>query len=186
METTDFTIGTKVEHPQFGVGIVTKKSLTTTRIFFLHKGDKDIANSFTGLKLIEESNAEQDGEGGGGSSISLAELEKVFTSVLRRYADFPEIVEMGDRWKKGSMILKPGSEALQPKEIPIDNFFKKIVLVRERLRVLEQRINANEKLTEEEKVNLQQYITRIYGSLTTFNVLFKHKEQQFVGERGEK
>ncbi len=184
METTDFAIGTKVEHPQFGVGIVTKQSLTTTRIFFLHKGDKEIANGFTGLKLLEDSHIETDGEAGSSSSISLADLEKVFTNVLRRYADFPEIVEMGDRWKKGTMILKPGSDNLQPKEIPIDTFFKKIVLVRERLRVLEQRINSNEKLAEEEKINLQQYITRIYGSLTTFNVLFKHKSQQFVGERG--
>ncbi len=185
METTDFAIGAKVEHPQFGVGIVTKKSMTTTRVFFLHKGDKDIANSFTGLKLIEESQAEPSEEGGGaGSQISLADLEKVFSQVLRRYADFPEEVEMGDRWKKGMMILKPGTDTLKPKEIPIDMFFKKIVLVRDRLRVMEARINANENLAEEEKVNLQQYITRVYGSLTTFNVLFKYKEQQFVGERG--
>ncbi len=183
METNDYAIGAKVEHPQFGVGVVTKKSLTTTRIFFLHNGDKEIANSFTGLKLLEESHLETDGEGGG-SSISLADLEKVFSSVLRRYADFPEIIEMGDRWKKGTMILKPGPANLQPKEIPIDMFFKKIVLIRDRLRVMEARINSNEKLAEEEKVNLQQYITRIYGSLTTFNILFKHKSQQFVGERG--
>ncbi len=184
METTNFPIGAKVEHPHFGVGIVTKKSVTTTRVFFMHKGDKEIANSFTGLKLIEESHAQAGGEEGGGSQISLADLEKVFSGVLRRYADFPELVEMSDRWKKGVMILKPSSDQLKPKEIPIDNFFKKIVLVRDRLRVLEQRINSNEKLDEEEKVNLQQYITRVYGSLTTFNVLFKHKEQYFVGERG--
>ncbi len=184
METTEYAIGAKVEHPQFGVGVVTKKSLTTTRVFFLHNGDKEIANSFAGLKLLEDSHVDTDGESSGGSSISLAELEKVFTNVLRRYADFPEIIEMGDRWKKGTMILKPGSATLQPKEIPIDTFFKKIILIRERLRVLEQRINNNEKLAEEEKLNLQQYITRIYGSLTTFNVLFKHKSQQFVGERG--
>ncbi len=183
METIDYAIGAKVEHPQFGVGIVTKKSMTTTKIFFLHKGDKEIANSFAGLKLIEPSHGEGQSEGGG-SHISLADLEKVFSGVLRRYADFPEIVEMGDKWKKGMMILKPGSEQLKTKEIPIDHFFKKIILVRDRLRVLEQRINSNEKLAEEEKVNLQQYITRIYGSLTTFNVLFKHKSQQFVGEKG--
>lgn len=183
MESIDYAIGTKVEHPQFGVGIVTKNSMTTTRVFFLHKGDKEIANSFTGLKLIEESQGGEQG-GGGGSQISLADLEKVFSNVLRRYADFPEMIEMGDRWKKGVMILKPGSDQLKPKEVPIDNFFKKIVLIRDRLRVLEARINSNDKLDEEEKVNLQQYITRIYGSLTTFNVLFKHKEQYFVGERG--
>lgn len=184
METAAFSIGAKVEHPQFGVGIVTKKSLTTTRVFSLHKGDKDIANSFTGLELLEDSHAEEAGEGGGGGQISLSDLEKVFSQVLRRYADFPEEVELGDRWKKGMMILKPGSDTLKAKEIPIDQFFKKVVLVRDRLRVMEARINASENLSEEEKVNLQQYITRIYGSLTTFNVFFKHKEQQFVGERG--
>ncbi len=182
METTDYQIGAKVEHPQFGVGVVTKKSLTTTRVFFLHKGDKDIANSFTGLKLIEDSHLP---EGGDKGQISLSDLEKVFSGVLRRYADFPETVEIGDRWKKGILILRPGSDQLKAKEIPIDNFFKKIILIRDRLRVLEQRINSNERLGEEEKMNLQQYITRIYGSLTTFNVLFKHKEQYFVGEKGE-
>ena len=184
MESTDFAIGAKVEHPTFGEGIVTKKTMTTTRVFFLHKGDKEIANNFADLKLVEDSHAGSDGGGGGGDQISLDDLEKVFSNVLRRYADFPEEVEIADRWKKGKMILKPGSDQLQPKEIPIDMFFKKIVLVRDRLRVLEQRINGSETLDEQEKVNLQQYITRIYGSLTTFNVLFKHKEQHFVGERG--
>jgi len=91
---------------------------------------------------------------------------------------------MGDKWKKGTMILQPGVTGLKGKEIPIDAFFHKIVLIRDRLRVLEQRINSNPKLEDEEKVNLQQYITRIYGSLTTFNLFFKHKEQYFVGDKG--
>ncbi|MFZ1255152.1 MAG: hypothetical protein WAR77_02315, partial [Saprospiraceae bacterium] len=73
---------------------------------------------------------------------------------------------------------------LKEKEIPIEKFFHKIVMLRDRLRVMEQRINSSN-LTDEEKINLQQYITRIYGSLTTFNVLFRHKEHQFVGEKGE-
>ncbi len=183
METTDFPVGAKVEHPQFGVGIITKKSVTTTRIFFLHKGDKEIANSFSGLKLIEDSHIPAEGKADEGQ-ISLSDLEKVFSGVLRRYVDFPETVEIGERWKKGVLILKPGTDQLKPKEIPIDSFFNKIILIRDRLRVLEQRINSNEKLSEEEKINLQQYITRIYGSLTTFNVLFRHKEQYFVGEKG--
>ena len=182
MEQDPFVIGAKVEHPQFGIGVITNSTLTTLSVFFINRGDKEIARSFQGLKLTEPSKATE--AGGGSSGISLADLEKVFTGVLRRYVDFPESVEMGDRWKKGTLILKPGSTDLKPKEILIESFFHKIVLVRDRLRVLEQRINSNEKLEDEEKVNLQQYITRIYGSLTTFNVLFKHKEQYFVGEKG--
>ena len=77
------------------------------------------------------------------------------------------------------MILKPGHKDLQEKEIPIDTFFHKIVMARDKLRVLEQNINAHEVLTDEEKVNLQQYISRIYGSFTTFNILFKNKKDYF-------
>lgn len=181
MENDNFNIGAKIEHPQFGTGIITNTTLTTLSVFFLNRGEKDISRSFSGLKLIEPSKAT--GQSSSGPSLSLSDLEKVFTGVLKRYVDFPETVELGDKWKKGTIILQPGSTDLKPKEIPIDSFFHKIVLVRDRLRVLEQRINSSEKLDDEEKVNLQQYITRIYGSLTTFNVLFKHKEQHFVGDR---
>jgi hypothetical protein len=78
-------------------------------------------------------------------------------------------------------VLEPGDKSLKSKEIPIDGFFHKIVMVRDRLRVMEQRINSS-KLEEDEKVNLQQYITRIYGSLTTFNILFADKDDYFVGD----
>ena len=67
--------------------------------------------------------------------------------------------------------------------MPIDDFFHKIVMLRDRLRVLEQNINSSKNLSDEEKVNIQQYITRCYGSLTSFNVLFKNKEQWFVGDK---
>ena len=84
------------------------------------------------------------------------------------------------------MLLQTADKSIKPKEIPIEDFFHKIVLLRDRLRVLEQNINSNKKLSDEEKVNIQQYITRCYGSLTTFNVLFKNQHQVFVGDKGAK
>ncbi len=92
---------------------------------------------------------------------------------------------MGDKWINGSMILKPQDDNLQSKVIPIETFFHKIVMVRDRLRVMEQRINSSKVLSDEDKVNLQQYLTRIYGSLTTFNALFKYKEDHFVGDKSK-
>ena len=91
-------------------------------------------------------------------------------------------VEMGDRWHDGELVLVPGREGTQEKRIPLDMFFKKVVMVRDKLRVLEQKINGHKGLTHEDKVQLQQYITGCYGSLTTFNVLFKQKEDQFRGQ----
>ncbi len=94
-------------------------------------------------------------------------------------------VELGGRWQGGEMILKPAKEGTQEKRIPIESLFAKIVMIRDKLRVLEQKINGNGKLSAEEKVQLQQYVTGCYGSLTTFNVLFANKGDQFVGQRGE-
>ena len=83
------------------------------------------------------------------------------------------------------MILKPGDAGLASKSIPIETFFHKIVMARDRLRVMEAQINAHKVLSDTEKVELQQYITRIYGSFTTFNVLFRDKQDFFVGQKGE-
>jgi hypothetical protein len=110
-------------------------------------------------------------------------MEKSLIRVLRRFTDIQETVPLGQRWTGGRMVLYPGDPTLKEKEVPIDAFFHKIVMVRDRLRVLEQRVNSSA-LSDEDKVNIQQYITRIYGSLTTFNVLFKNKDDYFTGDKG--
>jgi hypothetical protein len=89
--------------------------------------------------------------------------------------------EISDRWTGGQLVLRPGKAGTQEKVVPIESFFRKIIAVREKLRVLEQRINAHPKLTDEDRLQLQEYITRIYGSLTTFNVLFADPADRFVG-----
>ena len=91
---------------------------------------------------------------------------------------------IADRWTGGQLVLKPGRAGTQEKTIPIEDFFRKIIAVRERLRVLEQRINSHPKLAEEDRLQLQEYITRAYGSLTTFNLLFADAEDRFVGTKG--
>lgn len=106
-------------------------------------------------------------------------------SILREALEETSEVRLAPRWEGGSVVLKPASSELQSKELPIDALFHKVVMVRDRLRTLEQRVNAHPKLSDAEKVEMQQYITRCYGSLTTFNVLFAEKDDQFVGEKGK-
>ena len=101
-----------------------------------------------------------------------------------RAEDAPD-TELADRWKGGELVLKPAKADIEAKIVPLDTFFHKVVMVRDRLRVLEQHVNAHKGLADVDKIQLQQYITRIYGSLTTFNVLFKNREDQFVGQKGE-
>ncbi|HSI06200.1 MAG TPA: hypothetical protein VLC93_17065, partial [Myxococcota bacterium] len=88
---------------------------------------------------------------------------------------------LGKKWEGGTVLMKPADASLQAKEIPVETFFHKIVMVRDRLRVLEQKINGHSGLSDTDKVELQQYVTRCYGSLTTFNVLFRDKNDQFEG-----
>ena len=95
-------------------------------------------------------------------------------------------IRLSGRFEGGTLVIRPGKADTQEKTIPIDVFFHKITMVRDRLRVLEQRINSHPKLGAEDRVELQQYITRIYGSLTSFNVLFKDKDNWFVGARGDR
>jgi hypothetical protein len=92
-------------------------------------------------------------------------------------------VDLGGRWQGGEVIMKPGKDGVAEKRVPLEAFFHKIVMVRDKLRVLEQKINAHPKLDDEEKVQMQQYVTQCYGSLTTFNVLFANQDDGFVGQK---
>ena len=112
------------------------------------------------------------------------EFREVLREVIRDELGVAD-VELGGRWQGGEVIMKPGKEGTQEKRIPIETLFAKIVMIRDRLRVLEQKINGNGKLSAEEKVQMQQYVTGCYGSLTTFNVLFANKGDQFVGQKGD-
>ncbi len=94
-------------------------------------------------------------------------------------------VPLAQKWEGGSIKLVPANPELQAKDIPLDSLFHKVVMIRDRLRTLEMKLNAHPKLTDTEKVEMQQYVTRCYGSLTTFNVLFRDKNDQFIGQKGD-
>lgn len=171
----DLSIGTRVKHPQYGAGVIIDNERSFYNVAFPNFGEKAIAKDLDDLEIIELAPLPE-------QRLSLGDVEKVITQILRRWTDASEVVPLGSRWKGGTMILKPGDSNTKEKEIPIETFFHKIVMMRDRLRVLEQNINKSKSLSDEEKVNMQQYITRIYGSMTTFNVLFRHSDEGFKGE----
>jgi len=172
-------IGSRLQHTQFGPGVVAGVKYATYLISFIHHGIKEIDKTDNKLEEIMPEHVTVEVE-------TTSAVEKSLLKILRQWSDTTELVPLGDRWINGTMLLQPADKTQKPKEIPVDIFFHKIVMLRDRLRVMEQQINAHKVLTDEEKVNLQQYITRIYGSLTTFNVLFKNKEQWFIGDKGSK
>jgi hypothetical protein len=114
----------------------------------------------------------------------MEEVKALIRQVIKNQNDFWGIVdvEISNKWMGGTIILKPANPELKPSEISMDVFFKKVISVREKLRVLEQKINNHPKLADDEKVELQQYVTRCYGSLTSFNVLFRKEEDKFHGQ----
>jgi len=175
-------VGSKVEHPHFGKGVVVEAASEFYNIWFKSSNtSKTVSKEYKDLRVLER----KEGAADTGGPLSLADIEEALEHVLDRRLNEFQMVPMANKWNNGTMILKPGDDSLQPKEFPIETFFHKIVMVRDRLRLIEQKINAHRGLSDEEKVDMQQYITGIYGSLTTFNILFKEMHHQFRGSAGK-
>ena len=169
-------IGSRIDHPEYGKGVVTNVSFKHYWVTFLENGLEtiDLDAEFEVIEGVED---EVD-------SVSFFDVERSLVKILEKWSDTHEKVAIADKWKGGKLVLEP-DDGTANKEMPIETFFHKIVMVRDRIRVMEQKINSSKNLDDQEKVDLQQYITRIYGSLTSFNVLFKTKNDHFVGERSK-
>jgi hypothetical protein len=182
MKISGLTVGMTVKHPQYGEGVVKTISEHTAEILFT-EGRKTVEPESSGLAPAT-------------AQASISGLEMPLETLIERIVG-RAIAELGlekpdtdmaslaARWHGGKMVLHPGDPALQTKEVPMPVFFHKIVMMRNNFRVLEQKINAHDKLTDAEKVEMQQYITRCYGSMTTFNLLFRNKENQLGGSQAK-
>jgi len=174
-------VGMKVQHPDYGVGTVKSVSEHLADIRF-DSGLRTLSPEQCDLKPAE-AQAELNG-----LTVPLSALiSETVAEMVRELGlerDDSVVEKLALRWQKGTLVLRPSDATLQSKETPLEVFFHKIVMLRNNLRVLEQKINAHEKLSDAEKVEMQQYITRCYGSLTTFNILFKSKDDQF-SSKGE-
>ena len=170
-------IGMKVRHPQYGAGVVKTISENTADIQFDDGTKRTVAPEAAGLEPAEAQAAVS------GLSVPLAQFiqQTLDAAVPKLGLEKPESFagELAVRWHNGRLVMHPADATLQTKEVPLGVFFHKIVMMRNQLRVLEQKINAHEKFSEAEKIDMQGYITRCYGSMTTFNVLFREKEGQF-------
>jgi hypothetical protein len=177
MKIESLRIGMKVRHPQYGSGTVKAISEAVAEIQFDDGTKHAVAPEPSGLEPMELLASIN------GLELPLKQLvAETLAAALKQYAlkkSADAVEQLGLRWHGGKLVLHPADATLQAKEVPLEVFFHKVVMVRNNLRVLEQKINAHEKLSDGEKVEMQQYITKSYGSLTTFNVLFKEKEDQF-------
>ena len=169
-------IGSRINHSEYGKGVVTNVTSVHYWVTFIENGLEtiDIDSDF---EVIEAADGDVD-------TVSFFDVESSLVNILKKWSDVSEIIPIADKYKGGKLILEPADASMKPYELPIDKFFHKITMVRDRLRVMEQRINSSD-LDEQGKIDLQQYITRIYGSLTSFNVLFKSKNHNFVGQRSK-
>jgi len=177
MKIESLHIGMRVRHQQYGTGVVKALNELTAEIQFDGGDKRAVAPDAAGLEPAEPLASVS------GLNQPLKQfVESTLAAALDRLGfEKPDaaVEKLGARWHGGRLVMHPSDPALQAKEVPLETFFHKIVMMRNNLRVLEQKINGHEKLTDGDKVEMQQYITRSYGSMTTFNVLFKEKEDQF-------
>tara|TARA_R110000868_G_scaffold207694_1_gene456658 strand:+ start:913 stop:1437 length:525 start_codon:yes stop_codon:yes gene_type:complete len=169
-------IGSRINHSDYGKGVVTNVTSLHYWVTFIDNGLETI-DLDSNFEIIEAADSDVD-------TVSFFEVESSLVKILKQWSDVSEIVPISDKYKGGKIIFEPADTNLKPYELPIDTFFHKITMVRDRLRIMEQRINSSN-LDEQGKIDLQQYITRIYGSLTSFNVLFKSDSHKFVGQRSK-
>ena len=177
MKTESLRIGMKVRHPQYGTGVIRTISEAVSDILFDDGTKRTVAPEPSGLEPAEP----QVVVSGLGVPLSQFVSETLDSAIAKLGLQKPDAVveKLGLRWHGGKVVMHPADPTLQTKEVPLEVFFHKVVGIRNQLRVMEQKINAHEKMSDGEKVEMQQYITRCYGSLTTFNILFKEKEDQF-------
>ncbi len=178
MENEVLGIGSRVSHKEYGAGVVIQVKSNSYIITFMEYGNREIAKSYEGLEIIDLLEPADD-------LVSFEMIELTLMKILRNFSDLQEVVPIAEKWSGGTLVLKPANPELKPYEMPVSTFFNKIIMVRDRLRVMEQKINTSN-LSDEEKIVLQQYITKSYGSLTSFNILFKNRSQSFVGETSNK
>ncbi len=176
MDQTKLGIGTRLQHTQWGPGVIVGVKYATYLISFINTGIREVDKTDPQLDEIIAENVSTELE-------TQSAIEQSLLKILQMWNGIAEPVALGEKWEGGLISLQPKDKSLKPKEVPIEDFFHKIVMLRDRLRVLEQNINSHKILTDEDKLHLQQYVTRCYGTLTTFNVLFKNKEDWFVGEK---
>lgn len=176
MDQTKLGIGTRLQHTQWGPGVIVGVKYATYLISFINTGIREVDKTDPQLDEIIAENVSTELE-------TQSAIEQSLLKILQMWNGIAEPVALGEKWEGGIISLQPKDKSLKPKEVPIEDFFHKIVMLRDRLRVLEQNINSHKILTDEDKLHLQQYVTRCYGTLTTFNVLFKNKEDWFVGEK---
>src|SRR5690606_7671405 len=168
-------IGSRINHTTYGKGVVTNITSQHYWVTFIENGLETI-DLDSDFEVIEAADGDVD-------TVSFFDIESSLVNILKKWSDVSEVVPIADKYKGGKLVLEPSDTSLKPYELPIDTFFHKITMVRDRLRVMEQRINASD-LDEQSKIDLQQYITRIYGSLTSFNILFNTKSHQFIVQKG--